>query len=148
MEFYFDNKRHVLRGSHGPKVKTSEESQLSQTMAEACHLCMLQLVPFKDVDEALVMTGAISLYGKKALLLNYLLSSSNLKTYSKTPVDYLLVEGCLITEYPRKGMLNLSMLGLVGIPWNKRTLLKNWSRKCWIMGLFRPIVVHLLFLWC
>ena len=51
MEFYFDNKIHVLRGSHGPKVKTIEESQLSQTMAEACHLCMLLLVPFKDVDE-------------------------------------------------------------------------------------------------
>ena len=48
MEFYLNNKRDMLRGLKGPKVKIIEESQLPQAMAEACRLCMLQLVPSND----------------------------------------------------------------------------------------------------
>ena len=48
MEFQLRNKRYVLRGLQGPKVKIIEESQLPQAMVEACHLCMLQLIPGKD----------------------------------------------------------------------------------------------------
>jgi len=29
----------------GPEVKITEESQLPQAMTEACHFCMLQLLP-------------------------------------------------------------------------------------------------------
>ena len=50
MEFSFANKRHVLRGLQGPKVKIIGESQLSQAMSEACHLCMLQLMPPHAMD--------------------------------------------------------------------------------------------------
>ena len=50
MEFSFANKRHVLRGLQGLKVKIIGESQLSQAMSEACHLCMLQLMPPHAMD--------------------------------------------------------------------------------------------------
>lgn len=50
MEFSFANKMHVLRGLQGPKVKIIGESQLSQAMSEACHLCMLQLMPSNSMD--------------------------------------------------------------------------------------------------
>ena len=40
MEFYFNNKRHVLGGLQGPKVKIIEESQLPQAMQKlAIYVC-------------------------------------------------------------------------------------------------------------
>lgn len=47
MEFYFSNKGHVLRGLRGPKIKLMEEKNLSKTIDNATHLCMLQLLPQK-----------------------------------------------------------------------------------------------------
>jgi len=50
MELSFANKRHVSKGLQGPKVKIIRESQLSQAMSIACHMCMLQLMPSNSMD--------------------------------------------------------------------------------------------------
>ena len=99
MEFYFEGKGHVLSGLRGQKVKLIHGKELPKAMANASHLCLLQLIPQQSCTLKLVRVGSTCPWkGVPYLwLLNY---SSNLKIFSKSLGDYLLAVGFMTTESP------------------------------------------------